>query len=80
MRTPEQIRDNAAKILASICTIDAQLGLLAEEYQPNAVEMTGELNPLFTTITENLKDARSSLNTLWHMEIDLADNIEYGDD
>lgn len=80
MRTPEQIRANAAQIRESIRIIDTQLNLIAGEYQHNAIEMTGELNPTFSTITENLKEARCSLNALWHMEIDLADDIEYGDD
>lgn len=80
MRTPEQIRANAAQIRESIRIIDAQLALLAEEYQPNAVELTGDLNPTFTTISENLKEARHSLNALWHMEIDIADDLTYGDD
>ncbi len=80
MRTPEQIRANAQSIFNLIHEIDNQVKLLENEYQSNAIEMTGSRCYTFDEMIVNLKSARQSLNALMHMEVDCASDIETSDD
>jgi hypothetical protein len=79
MRTPEQIRANAQSIFNLIHQIDNQVKLIENEYQPNAIEMTGSRCDTFDEMLTNLKSARQSLNALMHMEVDYASDLENPD-
>lgn len=76
MRTPEQIELNSKSILKAMNIIKSQLELLENEYQQNAIRCIGEKNETFTLMQTNLKNAWDSLNSLFHMEIDYAADLE----
>lgn len=77
MRTIEQIQNNAKQILNTMRGIQAQINLLEDDYQKNALECIGQRCDTFDEIITNLKNAWTSLNTLYHMEIDLAIDLKH---
>lgn len=76
MRNSEQIRENAQSIAELINQVDNQIQILENEYQQNAIKMTGCRCDSFDEIINNLKNARQSLNHLMHMEIDNSLELE----
>lgn len=77
MRTPEQIKQNANNIFKLMDSLREQISLLENVYQVNAVELMGEPNEEWNNDIANLAKAIESLNTLAHMEIDYADDLEH---
>ena len=71
MRTAEQIEQNIRNIRYAMDILSDQIELVRDEYQQNAIEMTGSECDTFTDIKEDLEDAYEKLNTLLHMEMDI---------
>lgn len=80
MRTIEQVKTNARNIFKLMESLREQVALLDTEYQTNAVNLTGSRNEAWDNDIDNIKAAIASLNTLAHMEIDYADDLECPDE
>lgn len=77
MRTAEQIKSNGHNIFNLMAALREQINLLENEYQANAVENTGSRIEAWDNDIFNLEAAIGSLNTLAHMEIDTASDLEH---
>ena len=79
MRTAKEVKSNLAAIRAAMDTIEREVSLLENEYQANAVEITGERVGSWDDMIENLNQAWQDMNTMSHMEIDRVDLLKHGD-
>lgn len=77
MRTIQQIKQNASLCSSMFHQLDEQISLLENEYQTNAVEMTGDRSEEWDNYISILTQAKQALNALAHMEADLALDLEY---
>lgn len=75
MRTLEEVEQHLSAIHAAMTTIKKSVSLLENEYQVNAVELTGERVEQWDEIIENLNQARKDLNVMLHLEIDYKDLV-----
>ena len=71
MRTAEQIEQNIRNIRYAMDIISDQIELIRDDYQQNAIDVTGSECDAFTDIQESLEAANEKLNTLLHMEEDI---------
>lgn len=76
MRAIDEVKANIAAIHAAMATIKKQVSLLEEEYQSDAVEITGERVGSWDDMIENLNQAWQDMNTMFHMEIDCVDLLK----
>lgn len=77
MRTVEQIKNNGHNIFKLMAALREQINLLENEYQTNAIKNIGSRIEAWDIDISNLEAAIGSLNTLAHMEIDAASDIEF---
>ena len=80
MRTINTINNNINTIASIRAALKAQIELLENEYQKNAIEISGERCDSYSDIQEKLEQANQALNILQHFEIDTIDYIKYGED
>jgi septation ring formation regulator EzrA len=75
MRTIQQIEQNISNIYKTINELTRQIELMKTEYRQNALECIGGPCDTFEEMIANMSAAKSALNTLAHMEIDLEDYV-----
>lgn len=80
MRTTKQIKNNSTHIFNLMANLHEQISLLENEYQTNAIQCTGSRNEDWDNDIANLTSAIASLNTLAHMEIDYASDLDSPDE
>lgn len=71
MRDKATISENIRKINIALDAIREQITLVESEYQPNAIELTGEVSDTYTELSENLNIAYKALAAMLHFEIDI---------
>lgn len=73
MRTEKDINENLRLLDQLKVGLKKQMDIIENDYQKTAVECTGMRCEAFDHIKTHLHDAWNALNTLWHMELDAAD-------
>lgn len=76
MRAIAQIDANVTDIRKTMKGLSAQIDLLENTYQANAVKMTGSRYKPFDELIEDIKRAREALNELWRMEIEDIEELK----
>lgn len=75
MRTKEIINQNITDIHSAMRTLQNQMTLLENEYQAVAIEQTGDRYYGWDEMKSKLQTAWDTLNQLWHMEVDIEQEM-----